>query len=116
MEITITKTEKIDVTFPMYAQDIIGVYALFSEKDGIQVMNYGGADTNKAIRKVTANVALMNNWYQITEKQFADFYKQTATEIWEACESFLDSLDEKRTEASDPAQDEMDYQRTRQTV
>jgi hypothetical protein len=118
IEITKTVTESVQVKFPMYVETNFGYckWALLSENKCICVGNWGN-DMRKAVdtTQVTPNQRFVTDWKQITEKEFCDFYKQTACEIYDTCASFLDSIDEKNHEAGvsfeDPAMDEIENER-----
>ena len=117
IEITKTVTESVQVKFPMYVETNLGYikWAILSEKKCICVSNWG--DTMEKMVDTTRQSAsaFRTDYKVITEKEFCDFYKQTACEIYDTCESFLDSIDEKNHEAGvsfeDPAMDEIENER-----
>lgn len=106
-----TTEKEISINFPMYVESPTGIfkYAILSDKKVISV------STNSIYPNSSVDIALSGGYNVITEKQFCDFYKETATAIWEGCESFLDMIEEKRHDAQvdfeDPAADEMEYQK-----
>jgi len=117
IEITKTVTESVQVKFPMYVETNNGYvkWALLSEKKCICVGNWGNDMEKQIDTSRKSKTAFREDWKQITEKEFCDFYKQTACEIYDTCESFLDSIDEKNHEAGvsfeDPAMDEIENER-----
>jgi len=117
IEIQKTVTESVQVKFPMYVETNKGYvkWALLSEKKCICVGNWGDIAGREVDNSRLPSSAFREDWKQITEKEFCDFYKQTACEIYDTCESFLDSIDEKNHEAGvsfeDPAMDEIENER-----
>ena len=117
IEITKTVTESVQVKFPMYVETNFGYckWALLSENKCIFVGNWGDDMEKQVDTTRKSKTAFRDGWKQITEAEFCDFYKKTACEIYDTCESFLDSIDEKNHEAGvsfeDPAMDEIENER-----
>ena len=117
IEITKTVTESVQIKFPMYVETNLGYckWALLSENKCIFVGNWGNDMEKQVDTTRKSKTAFRDGWKQITEKEFCDFYKQTACEIYDTCESFLDSIDERNHEAGvsfeDPAMDEIENER-----
>ena len=117
IEIQKTVTESVQVKFPMYVETNLGYikWALLSEKKCICVSNWGDNEQKTVDTSRLTESAFRTDYKQITEKEFCDFYKQTACEIYDTCESFLDSIDERNHEAGvsfeDPAMDEIENER-----
>lgn len=116
MNIEITKTETISITFPMYVETLTGQhkYAILSEDNVISVHS-SSLSNDKSVKKVGINVAFYGGYRKITEKEFCDFYNDTVNQMYDECQSFLDSIDEKNHEAGisfeDPAMDEIENER-----
>ena len=117
IEITKTVTESVQVKFPMYVETNLGYikWALLSEKKCICVSNWGDNEQKTVDTSRLTESAFRTDYKVITEKEFCDFYKKTACEIYDTCESFLDSIDERNHEAGvsfeDPAMDEIENER-----
>ena len=117
IEITKTVTESVQVKFPMYVETNLGYckWALLSENKCIFVGNWGNDMERQVDTSRKSSTAFRDGWKQITEKEFCDFYKDTVDSIYDHCESFLDSIDERNHEAGvsfeDPAMDEIENER-----
>ena len=112
-----TVTESVQIKFPMYVETNLGYckWALLSENKCIFVGNWGNDMERQVDTSRKSSTAFRDGWKQITEKEFCDFYKKTACEIYDTCESFLDSIDERNHEAGvsfeNPAMDEIENER-----
>lgn len=119
MNIEITKTvkESVEVKFPMYVETNAGFvkWAVLSEKKCICVCNWGSNSEKQVDNSRYPSSAFREDYKQITEKEFCEFYKKTADEIYDEAEAFLDSIDEKNHDAGvsyeDPAMDEIENER-----